>query len=408
MRIVWRAVALLAVLSASALAESQLEPPELSLYRRWGPFRVRPGLRLSNVGYDNNIFIDNTDPVGDFRATLSPRIDGLVLFGNTAYLTFDETLAYTAYATNTDQNFLDQFGDARLMFPLGNVGIYADAIFNVVHQRQIDREDLRPRRTEEGLGAGAIFELGWRTEVELSQHRVRYRYTDPDDPDIGARLDRDEGITALQASYHLRGRTRLLFDVGYADFNFVGGELQGPNDPEKDSVQVDLLVGVRFGEGGPLVGKARIGAARVDFKNPTTVDLREPIGDLEFIYRVDSRTRLKLLGERTIEFAVFGGQTHYVLGTVGVEGLRWVSRFIGAEAGVGLGRLTFPDTELVTSRRIDEQVDYFAGLRLRLSENSLGKRVEYTLRFTGYRRTSTVQAFDFERNTLSFGAVYGY
>ena len=51
------------------LAQSALEPPDLSRYVRWGVLRARPGFTVSNFGYDDNIFVSTKDEVGDYLAT---------------------------------------------------------------------------------------------------------------------------------------------------------------------------------------------------------------------------------------------------------------------------------------------------------------------------------------------------
>ena len=54
--------------------------PDLARYHRWGPLRARPGFQFSNVGYDTNIFADTVNPVGDYTATLSPKLAALAAF----------------------------------------------------------------------------------------------------------------------------------------------------------------------------------------------------------------------------------------------------------------------------------------------------------------------------------------
>ena len=63
-------------------AESKLQPPELDQYLRWGALRVRPGVELTNVGYDDNILYNDDNKVSDFTATISPKAEILVLFGD--------------------------------------------------------------------------------------------------------------------------------------------------------------------------------------------------------------------------------------------------------------------------------------------------------------------------------------
>ena len=104
------------LLPRGAAGADPLSPPDLSHYLRWGPFRVRPNVTLSNLGYDSNIFetADEAERQGSWTATVSPRLEGLVLFGHRAFLTFDERLDYTAYVSAGELNYLNHRGNARV------------------------------------------------------------------------------------------------------------------------------------------------------------------------------------------------------------------------------------------------------------------------------------------------------
>src|SRR5436190_14013114 len=110
MRVPTAILALCATLIASpavfAQAISPLDPPDTERYLKWGPFRVRPGLTIPNLGYDSNVFYrpDNSGlpQVGDYFVALAPRVEGVVLFGHRAFLTFDERIEFYAYARQTE------------------------------------------------------------------------------------------------------------------------------------------------------------------------------------------------------------------------------------------------------------------------------------------------------------------
>ena len=59
-------------------------------------------------------------------------------------------------------------------------------------------------------------------------------------------------------------------------------------------------------------------------------------------------------------------------------GDRFINRIFGVEGLIGGGRLTFPDA--IGPDREDRLIEYELGIRLRLSENSIGRHVEYTLK----------------------------
>jgi hypothetical protein len=210
-------LALWAALAASpavfAQSISPLEPPDLSRYLKWGPFRVRPGLTIPNLGYDNNVFYrpdESTLPaVGDYFIALAPRVEGVVLFGHRAFLTFDERIEFYAYASESDLDYFNQFGRARVTVPFRRFGVYADFGYNRIRDRPIDSQDARPVRKEIPVGGGLILKIGWRTDAEIGVTRSTFTGRDADDPTIGPRIDRVETGTRVGARYLAFGRTRV-------------------------------------------------------------------------------------------------------------------------------------------------------------------------------------------------------
>lgn len=399
------------LVSTDSPAESKLEPPDLSRYLRWRPLRARPGLELSNVGYDDNIFFREQEKTSDYTATLTPKLDGLILFGSRAFLVFTERLDYTLYLKNTDQNYLNQRGTARLTFPFRRLGLFTDLGLSNIKERQVDRQDIRPERREARLGFGILLRPGWRTEIEVSQSTTDWRYVDPDfegeSSSIGDRLDRTTSTTLLKAAYRLLGRTELTLD-GYTrthDFDnlFPSGDLLIDRDSRERSVQP----GLAFGEGGALTGSIRVGWAEIDATDPVQPDLSAWVGRIELAYRPNSRWILRSDGERTPGFSAFEENTYFLNTAFGLRGVYYWSRVFGVESGGSLGRLTFPES-MTGAVREDRLRRYDLGMRMRLAENSLGRRVEYSLRVGRYRRESTLPEVEHSQTTFGLNAVVGF
>jgi hypothetical protein len=57
---------------------------------------------------------------------------------------------------------------------------------------------------------------------------------------------------------------------------------------------------------------------------------------------------------------------------------------------------------------VDRDTTGTLGVRFRFSENDLGRRVEYALRYTRWIINSTVNSLDQNRGTLGFGMSIGY
>lgn len=400
---------LLAPLSAQ---QDPLAPPDLSRYLKWGPIRARPGFAVPYIGYDDNVFSASgtTSPQGDYAARLSPRIEGLSLFGTAAFLTFKERMDYTLYASHSSLNYFENLGSARVTFPLRRMGFYADGALNRLRDPPASELDSRPIRTEVRIGAGVILKLGWRTDAEIGWSRSRWKVTDDDfldyAPDgnvytIGDLQNRVESGGRLKLRYRVTGVTRLTLETWDKSITF--------DDPQvaRNSDERVLLPGVELGGGGTLSGSARLGWARLDALTPGEPDYSGAVGETKLAWRVSSATTLRLESARLAGFAVYQGNRYYQNNLVEARVVHYFNRVFGFEAGAGRGRLTFPESPEATART--DRIERFdAGLRLRLPESTLGKTIEYTFGLTQRRRNSSQDSLDQSRAVVGFGASVGF
>jgi putative beta-barrel porin BBP2 len=391
---------------------SPLEAPDTSRYVRWGPLRVRPGLTIPTFGYDNNVYYrtdDSTLPqVGDYFIAVSPRVDGIVLFGDRAFLTFTERLEFYVYANEHEVNYFNQLGRARLTVPFGNFGVYLDGGYDRVRDRPVDADDVRPIRREIPLGTGVVLKFGWRTDVELGYARSRFTGEDPDstcDPTSGCitieqRIDRVEEGLRLSARYLMFGRTRLTLRAAERDIVF--------DDPSvrRDGQERRVLPGLDFGLGGRIYGALRVGWANFDLEDPAAEDFQGSVADIALGYRLGGLgSSLTLRAQRDIRYSVQESTDLYTYSGGELGFVRYFNRFIGMELGGGRYTLDFlGDPE----GREDDILRGSAGIRFRLSENDLGRRVEYSFRYVLTRRNSTLDFLDQTRGTIGFGLAFGY
>jgi len=410
MRALARAAAVLLLFAAShagAAAPDPLQPPDLSRYLRWGPVRIRPSVQFSNFGYDTNVFYRAGDEplVGDWTATISPRADGLVLFGHRAFLTFREQLDGVLFAKYSEISYLDQRGSGRFTVPFSHVGLFTEVTINHIHERATSELDARPQRNENRLALGVIVPLGWRTRIELSQTGSNWRYDDdlsqcPTGGNclpIDFLLDRTETGRDLKATYLLRGRTSLTLDASTRDIAFE-------QQTVRDSHDRRILPGIELGPGGGLQGKLRLGEARIDSLDSRLPDFAGMVGNAQAVWSPAGRTRFTLNALRDVSFAAWSGNQFYVNWQGELRAVHWMTRSFGLEGGALTGRLRFSDAD-----RVDSVMQYEAGIRFRLAENSLGRRIEYSLLARRFRRDSAPDdSLDQSRGSIGFGAILGY
>lgn len=414
-RIVAAAIFGWASLFASEAAErpSKLDPPPLENYRRWGPLRAQPGIEIANLGYDTNILSSqNAFAIGDYTVTIGPRLSGLFLFGRRAFLTFREQLEYTAYLNYSKLNFPNNRFKTRLTVPANNTGFFVEFALDNVQERPIDLEDLRTRRRDRKGQVGVIIQPGERTELELSWLGTDVTYNDPDDSlidggQIGDTLNRVESGMRLEVAWDVSGRSQLLLDARLETIDFQEPGLVGDVSVDRDGDTWRLMPGIRFGEGGSLLGELKLGWGRYEPREPGLPQFSDWIAEAELAYRLSWRTRLVLTGRRLPGFSVIPGSPYYLASDVGLRAVHYVTRAVGIEAGATDGTLTFPGAYSFTERK-DNLRFYDFGVRLRVARGGSGERVEYSIRVRHYDRESTVPGVARSKTMLAMGAVLGF
>jgi len=385
---------------------SPLDPPDTSRYLRWGPFRVRPGLTIPNLGYDSNVFYrpdDSTQPrVGDYFVALAPRIDGLVLFGHRAFLTFNERIEYYAYASETELNYFNQFGSARLTVPFRRFGVYGDIGYYRTRDRPLEAQDARPIRKELPVGAGLIVKFGWRTDAEFGVTRDKLTASDDDDVTIGPRNDRVEKGLRLGARYLAFGRTRVLLDTSRRTIRFDDDFTA----KLRDGKERRALVGLDFGIGGRIFGTVRAGWSNFDLNLPAATEFHGVVANMALGYSFgETGSRVTLTGSRDVNYSIYESTNLYTNTGGSLSLIKYFNRFLGGEIGAGRSRLVFLGDP---QDRVDGYTTGTLGVRFRISENDLGRRVEYAFRYVRSIVNSTDDGLDQNRGTIGFGVSFGY
>jgi hypothetical protein len=390
---------------------TKLDAPDLARYLRWGPLRVRPLIEVEDVGYDDNIFSGSTNPEEDYTATIAPSVDGLVLLGSRAFFEFTEKLEYVTFVENSDQSYLNQLGEGRLTVPFRRMGVFADVQIDRVQERPQDQLDLRRNRDTNGFGGGVILLPGSRTELELSANWSDWEFSDEDvDPLLIAdELDRTESGASLVARYALTSRAWLTLDSSTEAIEFENPVVI-EDEVLRDCREWTTLVGMQFGSDGPLRGEARVGVTDIEAEDPVLPAFTEPVGDVSLGYQLNPRTTVFYNARRQAGFSASSDTTYFLIAEHEVRFLQYVTHFLGVEAATQVGRLTFPDAPEISREfgREDDIQRYEVALRLRVRENSLGRRVEYRLRASRYRRDSNTELTDVSRSTVGLGLVLGF
>ena len=119
---------------------------------RLGLIGLSPTLAITNLGIDDNIFNDATDPKRDFTMTVTPRLQARLRSGK-VLLSGSVATGLVYYQKYDDERSIDYAVDGRVDVDLGWLQPYALASFLETQERLNVELDAHAPRTQTTLAA---------------------------------------------------------------------------------------------------------------------------------------------------------------------------------------------------------------------------------------------------------------
>jgi hypothetical protein len=368
---------------------------------RLGPVRIVPVFRLTDVGYDSNVYYraEGTEVVSDLTATLSPEVRAYWLIGGSLILTAAENPEYVAYAQESALRWL-----ALRRFALS--GEY----HRLSHvRRSLSELEHRIRDTATGGRASLFFETPRGTAIGVAGTLDDFRYRDVAsglaDDVYGLMLDRREASAAVEFDYRVFTASAVFLSAGGTRYDFLH-----PESAWRDGWSYQAWAGLRF----PLTGRAR-GAFRLGWKTfrPDAAD-RKPFAG--FVAATDVVLRLGRVGltlglDRDNAFS-YNETAYYYVDTRARAGLSlYVTGWLRLDGAIQYGAMTYPAPQevwydggyVVVDRREDRQRVLSAGPVVRV-----GGTTGIGLTFNLYARTSNAPGFDVRRSFVGAFVTYEF
>lgn len=379
---------------------------------RLGPLKVLPLLRLSDVGYDNNVYYrDRADePVGDYTATLSPEIKAAWLLGSSVILSASESPEYDFFLKESGLRTLTNsynLGSRILLFR----GLALSGDFH--SQRHLRRAysefEQQIEDMQKGFDASIFFETPRGTAIGFSGSSDEYRYTnigiqEPDAPYLQA-LDRRERTATFEFYYRVFSQSFLFYTLGASGYEF-----EDPAFAWRNAHSYQTYVGLRF----PVLGMAR-GTLALGYKKfiPEAEDRREFSGlvaDTALSFRV-GRVGLSLGCNRDNYFSYLETAYYYIEDRLRCGLTFALLPFLRLEGNFQVGAWRYPDpqevsydgqTYLVASRRDTNRI-FSAGFGVRVGEKDW-----LSFSYNLYRRRSNAPGYDIDRNFIGAALAYDF
>ena len=375
----------------------------------WGPFRVRPFLLLKDTGYDNNIFLDDTNPQGDFTSTGEAGLQLITFLSDRAALVAEERLDYVWFAQNTSENHFNNAFRGRVNIYLKRITLFTDWRTLNLKERPANAEyDFRIRRYERSLGLGAKYERA-RSSMEVRFGKDRYRYFS-DEPE-GENIPKFQN--RLEDRLTLTGRQKILPKTTFLlQWEGRGIAFSEPEGQINDSEARRISAGFEFDSSAFLRGAVKVGRESLRPDLSAYEPFHGLVGEGNLLYRITARTNLEGRGRRSTGFTSAVNNVYYVHGGYGATLTQFLAARVAGEIGADREQVEYPEVtqqydqetdQVVSGFRTDEFRSYFVGASYRFNTQA-----RMGLRVGSWRRISAVP-FDFlERRRNTVMVTYSY
>jgi Putative beta-barrel porin 2 len=356
------AAALLAA-PAAAAQDATRDPLEASQIR-FGAVGITPVLVLRDIGRDNNVFNESTNPKSDFTATISPKLDVLVHPGP-VLLTVTTTTDYVYFQTYKSERGTNVGSTVRADFSFGPIKPYVSAGGSNSKDR-INREiDARARHRDRSYGAGVRVQIyeGLFASAGARQSTTMF---DEDETFRGESLaaalnnriealDATAGValTPLTTVSVLVSQQRDRFDL----------------DPVRDSDTFRVMPTVTFSPLAILNGSASFGYRRFTMLSGAAPDYRGFVASLTLGATVHEHHRIETTLNRDLQYS-YDEATPYYLETGAQASWSWqVAGPFDVRLAGSRSRLHYQSDALTAATDEDATYMYGGGANYRLREH---------------------------------------
>jgi len=379
---------------------------------RLGPLRVIPVFRLSEVGYDSNVYFreEGSEVVPDFTATFSPEARGYWLLGSSVILSVTENPEYLFYAKEEGlRAFTNSFSTGLRMLALRSFSLSAN--YHVLsHVRRATSElDQRIQDTLTGGTAGFFFETPRGTAVGFTGSIEDFRYKDvasgaPDDI-YALALDRRETSAAVELYYRVFSESFFFAIAGWTRYEFVFLE-----SAWRDASSFEVSAGLRF----PLLGRARgklsLGWKSFQPESPERKSFSGLVAATDVFFRF-GRLGINLGYVRDNTFSYNESAYYYIDGRIRAGFAFYVAPFFRIDGSVQSGTLDYPEPQeiwyggevFVIDRREDVHRTFSVGPVVRIA-GTVGLGLTYNF----YKRISNAPGFNVRRNFVGAFLTYEF
>ena len=379
---------------------------------KFGPFRVLPVLRLSNLGFDNNVYYRTAEkkPVGDYTGTISPEIKAYLLVGRSLILSFADNPEYLYYIKEERlRTFTNSFVPGGRLRLFNSFVLSGEYHFRKHTRRAFSEFSGLVTDTVKGTTTGFFYETPRGTSIGFSGTIDRFLYEDIVLPDYEAllsrTLNRKEKTGNIEFYYRLFSESYFFAKFGATTYRF-----EHPSSRWRDSRSTQVSGGLRF----PIIGRARgtlsLGYKRFVPEDPGRKVFSGLIADTSLDFRL-GRIGFRFGVARGSYFSYFEDAFYYIenRGNVGLS-FR-LTRLLRIDYDLQYGELKYPEPfrifgtvqPFLEISRKDVHRTHSVGVTIAIIRNT-GIQLSYNI----FDRTSNAPGFNIKRNFVGISLTQDF
>lgn len=399
----WRvAAAVLACLLVAAGVRAQdpdpdhdAEPASRFLF---GPVGLTPGLSVSNVGVDSNVFNDAVDPRSDMTATISPVLE-LRMRLRAVRLTGSTGVDYVYYRRYASERSTNRHSTAQFEVLGTRFHPYVNGQLLDVKERPDIEIDTRARRREVAFGGGVDVRIAPRTLFAIAASRRRTDYGDAetfDGVNLGEAFDHTTTTSLAGLRFELTPFTTFVTNVQAERDRFT-------RDPVRDSNTLRVAPGFEFAPGVMLSGKASVGYRRFDSLASDQPDFSGTVADVNLVYTLLGSTKFEGQVHRDLGYSFQLEQPIYLSTAAQVRITQRLAGPFDALVWGGRTRLSYRTPAGADIGAFDREHRIGGGLEIRMGTGRLSLNAELV-----ERRTNTAFAPSYSGRRYFTSYTYGF
>jgi hypothetical protein len=352
-----------------AASGSEIEDPSAGARFQWGPLKFTPGIAITNVGIDNNVFNDPDHKFQDTTAAVGPAVNAWTALGRLR-VAAKSSGQYLYFKEFDSQRSWNTAHTLRLDLPLNRIRPFAEGSYVNTRDRPGYEIDSRARASTNGVTLGSQLVLSGKTTAVLSVSRSTIAFDQHETflgSELAASLNHYTDGEAAQLRYRLTPLTTLLMSADAMQDRF-------DHDRLRNTDSFSVRSGFEFKPHALISGTVTAGFRHFNVLSDVVPDYHGPVAAVDAKYLLTTSTQLKARVNRDIQFSFDELTPYYTLSDSGLTITQRIATSWDVIAAGSMQSLAYRSVKLapVSSARTDRSqvvslgVGYLVGDTMRI------------------------------------------